>query len=309
MCECACVQRGQPPCTRPSGTCQAMRPRSLSSSLLFLPLSLSPQNCPHFTPIEKFDFFYETRQSYGRTALLLSGGASLGMFHLGVCKVTGLSVHTHIHTLAHYFHILTFTLKNIFTPSLTHPHPHSSLSFSFLSLTSHRRRFLSRTSFPESSQGRVRGRSSRGSLGLSKTKRCPSFGRLDEQIDDLLHTDTDTHPYLFPNVNSHKHLIPLSLYLHIFRTISLCVSSNPYHISIPSPPSYLHLPPHLRKGRSISALSRGVRRDSYGVACSVCSMTASCWMCGCLRRRVGRTSETLPFGLTYFLCVHLCVCM
>jgi hypothetical protein len=28
---------------------------------------------------QKYDFFYETRQSYGRSALLLSGGAGLGM--------------------------------------------------------------------------------------------------------------------------------------------------------------------------------------------------------------------------------------
>ena len=34
----------------------------------------------------KLAFFNETRHSYGRTALLLSGGASLGMYHFGVIK-------------------------------------------------------------------------------------------------------------------------------------------------------------------------------------------------------------------------------
>jgi predicted acylesterase/phospholipase RssA len=35
---------------------------------------------------KKLEFFSETRHSYGRTALLLSGGANLGMFHIGVVK-------------------------------------------------------------------------------------------------------------------------------------------------------------------------------------------------------------------------------
>jgi predicted acylesterase/phospholipase RssA len=35
---------------------------------------------------EKFLFFYETRQAYGRSALLLSGGAGNGLYHLGVIK-------------------------------------------------------------------------------------------------------------------------------------------------------------------------------------------------------------------------------
>eukprot|EP01124_Arcella_intermedia_P022508 TRINITY_DN3366_c0_g1_i2.p1 TRINITY_DN3366_c0_g1~~TRINITY_DN3366_c0_g1_i2.p1 ORF type:complete len:484 (-),score=77.40 TRINITY_DN3366_c0_g1_i2:158-1609(-) len=35
---------------------------------------------------DKFDFFWETRQSFGRSALLLSGGATLGLYHLGVIK-------------------------------------------------------------------------------------------------------------------------------------------------------------------------------------------------------------------------------
>lgn len=35
---------------------------------------------------KKFDFFYELRQTFGRSALLLSGGSTLGMYHLGVIK-------------------------------------------------------------------------------------------------------------------------------------------------------------------------------------------------------------------------------
>lgn len=35
---------------------------------------------------KKFEFFWETRQSFGRSALLLSGGASLGLYHIGVVK-------------------------------------------------------------------------------------------------------------------------------------------------------------------------------------------------------------------------------
>ncbi|KAL0491652.1 triacylglycerol lipase SDP1 [Acrasis kona] len=36
--------------------------------------------------IDKFYFFRDTSHSFGRTALLLSGGASLGMYHFGVAK-------------------------------------------------------------------------------------------------------------------------------------------------------------------------------------------------------------------------------
>jgi len=35
---------------------------------------------------KKLEFFSETRHSYGRTSLLLSGGASLGIYHIGVIK-------------------------------------------------------------------------------------------------------------------------------------------------------------------------------------------------------------------------------
>jgi TAG lipase/lysophosphatidylethanolamine acyltransferase len=34
----------------------------------------------------KLEFFAETRHSYGRTALLLSGGATFGRFHIGLIK-------------------------------------------------------------------------------------------------------------------------------------------------------------------------------------------------------------------------------
>ncbi|PKA66998.1 Triacylglycerol lipase SDP1 [Apostasia shenzhenica] len=39
-----------------------------------------------FTLEERLQFMHETRHAFGRTALLLSGGASLGAFHLGVVK-------------------------------------------------------------------------------------------------------------------------------------------------------------------------------------------------------------------------------
>ncbi len=35
---------------------------------------------------KKLEFFSEAKHSYGRTALMLSGGASLGSFHIGVIK-------------------------------------------------------------------------------------------------------------------------------------------------------------------------------------------------------------------------------
>ena len=35
----------------------------------------------------KLAFFNETRHAYGRSALLLSGGAYLGYYHMGVVKV------------------------------------------------------------------------------------------------------------------------------------------------------------------------------------------------------------------------------
>jgi NTE family protein len=41
---------------------------------------------PGFSVAQKFQFFRDTLTSYGRTTLLLSGGATLGMFHFGVIK-------------------------------------------------------------------------------------------------------------------------------------------------------------------------------------------------------------------------------
>lgn len=36
---------------------------------------------------DKFDFFWETRQAFGRSALLLSGGAGLGRYNLIILSV------------------------------------------------------------------------------------------------------------------------------------------------------------------------------------------------------------------------------
>lgn len=45
-----------------------------------------PEDSEHYTLKKKFDFFFALRQTYGRSALLLSGGATLGLYHLGVLK-------------------------------------------------------------------------------------------------------------------------------------------------------------------------------------------------------------------------------
>src|SRR3989338_1124212 len=39
-----------------------------------------------FSSVDKFNFFRDTSHAFGRSALLLSGGASLGMYHFGVIK-------------------------------------------------------------------------------------------------------------------------------------------------------------------------------------------------------------------------------
>ena len=39
-----------------------------------------------FPSTNKLEFFAETRHAFGRTALMLSGGAGLGLYHLGVIK-------------------------------------------------------------------------------------------------------------------------------------------------------------------------------------------------------------------------------
>ncbi|KAI9487843.1 MAG: acyl transferase/acyl hydrolase/lysophospholipase [Benjaminiella poitrasii] len=45
-----------------------------------------PENDPHLDLKAKHDFFMNIRQSFGRTALLLSGGGTLGLNHMGVIK-------------------------------------------------------------------------------------------------------------------------------------------------------------------------------------------------------------------------------
>ncbi|MCK5770567.1 DUF3336 domain-containing protein [Algiphilus sp.] len=47
---------------------------------------ISAGDFPDFPPAEKVLFFKRTGSVFGRSALMLSGGASLGMFHLGVVK-------------------------------------------------------------------------------------------------------------------------------------------------------------------------------------------------------------------------------
>jgi len=47
---------------------------------------LCQEDVPGMSMLEKLDFFKDTLLSYGRPALLLSGGATLGLFHLGVVK-------------------------------------------------------------------------------------------------------------------------------------------------------------------------------------------------------------------------------
>ena len=52
---------------------------------------VSATECPSVTVAEKLSFFNETRHSYGRSALMFSGGASLGMYHCGVIKVRSIA--------------------------------------------------------------------------------------------------------------------------------------------------------------------------------------------------------------------------
>ena len=54
----------------------------LSSSLDYI----CDHDDPEVSDEMKLTFFNETRHSYGRTALLLSGGAALASYHLGVIK-------------------------------------------------------------------------------------------------------------------------------------------------------------------------------------------------------------------------------
>ncbi|MES0873538.1 DUF3336 domain-containing protein [Sinimarinibacterium thermocellulolyticum] len=47
---------------------------------------LADLDAPEFPPADKHRFFTEVAHSYGRSALMLSGGATLGLFHVGVVK-------------------------------------------------------------------------------------------------------------------------------------------------------------------------------------------------------------------------------
>ena len=47
---------------------------------------LCDTDLPDFPLAEKLDFFRTTGQAFGQSALMLSGGAALGLFHIGVCK-------------------------------------------------------------------------------------------------------------------------------------------------------------------------------------------------------------------------------
>jgi TAG lipase / steryl ester hydrolase / phospholipase A2 / LPA acyltransferase len=49
-------------------------------------VDLARNDDPDFPPEEKRRFFDELSQSFGRSALMLSGGATLGLFHVGVVK-------------------------------------------------------------------------------------------------------------------------------------------------------------------------------------------------------------------------------
>jgi TAG lipase/steryl ester hydrolase/phospholipase A2/LPA acyltransferase len=49
-------------------------------------VELCDSESPDFSSEEKLRFFHEVALSYGRSALLLSGGATLGLFHVGVVK-------------------------------------------------------------------------------------------------------------------------------------------------------------------------------------------------------------------------------
>ncbi|GAX78039.1 hypothetical protein CEUSTIGMA_g5481.t1 [Chlamydomonas eustigma] len=51
--------------------------------LLYLIRDAAPSELPMS---EKLSFFREVRHAFGKTALLLSGGGSLGTFHMGICK-------------------------------------------------------------------------------------------------------------------------------------------------------------------------------------------------------------------------------
>src|SRR5207247_7997887 len=49
-------------------------------------IELCDNDFPDFPYEHKLRFFHEVALSYGRSALMLSGGATLGLFHVGVVK-------------------------------------------------------------------------------------------------------------------------------------------------------------------------------------------------------------------------------
>jgi hypothetical protein len=52
----------------------------------FILFHLQVADSEQLTGDTKLAFFNQTRHAYGRTALLLSGGATMGLFHLGIVK-------------------------------------------------------------------------------------------------------------------------------------------------------------------------------------------------------------------------------
>lgn len=54
----------------------------VSQSLIYI----ASDECSGLTHQEKFDFFKNCQLTYGQPAMMFSGGASLGLFHTGVCK-------------------------------------------------------------------------------------------------------------------------------------------------------------------------------------------------------------------------------
>ena len=47
---------------------------------------IADQDAPEVSFRDKHDFFWDLSQSYGRSALMLSGGATMGLFHVGVVR-------------------------------------------------------------------------------------------------------------------------------------------------------------------------------------------------------------------------------
>lgn len=54
----------------------------VSKSLAFV----ASDECQALTKVEKIEFFQQCQTAYGQPALMFSGGATLGLFHTGVCK-------------------------------------------------------------------------------------------------------------------------------------------------------------------------------------------------------------------------------